>query len=610
MRIIKLLRINVVVLYLLITNLVCINKVDALPAGVDKVEIDNWTKTREVNEINGEEKKLNSEYFDNIKNINFDDSINKLEVINNLYTSSSIAMREVKDLNVNSENIIEGNKVLRTRVRLSEPFYSFTYNTIKTWVGSDISPVWKEGQLGSKILTWPSYVEVLESGGDKEAPVEWRMLEGEFKLNKEQLELIKSKKVQPVIGIESNDDLHLVLPFCDLLNVFINDNITKINYKSVQYNYKFKIDKTIGNYEIVNLTGNGKYCNKEKDNVLSQHTQNKHIDCNILQSEINKNYYEMVGDISQYIKTDVSEYKISLLIGQLGRKGDNIFNYNGGTSKITLFLIETPQFKVNIKPYIINDEGNKIYVSSDYKFLYNEKILFDVEIINESSSYDYSNLDLRIDMIKELRDNIVKISDVFQLSPNSAKYNDSSIKNNINLYLNGDEEPYSISQLSNLEKGDKILISSSEFIYTPTDYNALDEKIHYDCTLQFNYLNNYTFYKYKNRDTLQVKPMGGRLTITVKNNEEDYFYLKLTGKENSSNIKVKSNKPYTICNLDYDTEYKLSLINSSSYKPISSQYFVLKNAQGYNTKSITIDANPKYNNYFTQRKIDEIIINR
>ena len=63
-------------------------------------------------------------------------------------------------------------------------------------------------------------------------------------------------------------------------------------------------------------------------------------------------------------------------------------------------------------------------------------------------------------------------------------------------------------------------------------------------------------------------------------------------------------------NLDYDKEYELSLINSSSYKSVSSQSFVLKNASGYNSKSITINANTKPNNYFTQRKIDEIIINR
>ena len=109
---------------------------------------------------------------------------------------------------------------------------------------------------------------------------------------------------------------------------------------------------------------------------------------------------------------------------------------------------------------------------------------------------------------------------------------------------------------------------------------------------------------------MNVKPIGGRLTVTVNSDKEDYFYIKLSGEDNFSNIKVKNNRSYTICNLDYDKEYKLSLINSSSYKPEISQTFTLKNLSGYNTKSITINASKKYNNYFTQRKIDEIIINR
>ena len=63
-------------------------------------------------------------------------------------------------------------------------------------------------------------------------------------------------------------------------------------------------------------------------------------------------------------------------------------------------------------------------------------------------------------------------------------------------------------------------------------------------------------------------------------------------------------------NLDYDKEYNLYLINSSSYKPENSQSFTLQNTSGFKTKNITINANQKTNNYFTQRKIDEIVINR
>ena len=318
----------------------------------------------------------------------------------------------------------------------------------------------------------------------------------------------------------------------------------------------------------------------------------------------------MVGDVSQYIKPEISDYKISLLIGQLGRMGEGILNYNGGISKITLFLIENPKFNVNIKPYTINDNGKKLYINSDYKFSYNEKILFDVEIINESSSYDYSNLDLRIDLIKELKEGSVKIRDVFQFNKSTAKYNDTSIKDNVNVYVNDDNTPCSINELSNLDKGDKLTISSNKLAYTVTEYNALKEQIDYDYTLQVNYLNDHIFYKYTNTNRLQANLIEGRLTVTVNGNDEDYFYLKLKGEDNSANIKVKSNEPYTVLNLDYDKEYELSLINSLSYKSVSSQNFVLKNASGYNTKSITINANTKPNNYFTQRKIDEIIINR
>ena len=136
------------------------------------------------------------------------------------------------------------------------------------------------------------------------------------------------------------------------------------------------------------------------------------------------------------------------------------------------------------------------------------------------------------------------------------------------------------------------------------------EKLEYNYIVGFNYLNDYTYYKYTNTKQLAVKPIGGSLTVTVNSNKEDYFYIKLKGEDNFANIKVKNNHTYTICNLDYDKEYKLYLINSSSYKPENSQSFTLQNTSGFKTKNITINANQKTNNYFTQRKIDEIIINR
>lgn len=604
-------RISFIVLCFFMINIIYIKKVHALPLGVDIVRIDNWTKTREVNEIEDDEKKLNSENIDGIKNINFSSNISEVETFDNLYEKFDV-MRDISDVSFEkykyNEVSIIGNKVLRTKVTTDKKIYSFNYNTIKRWIGNGSSVDWQTGTLQDKIKIWPSYTQVLEEK-NFETPIEMRMLEGEFQLNEEQIDLILSKKVQPVLGIESNDNFHLMLPFNDLINIFINEETTELNYRVVPYEYRFNINQTRTLYNPLNAPSDIKYCNKEEHNILSNHTNKKHVDFNILESISQNNYYKMVGDISNYIKKSTQNYKISLLIGQLGRSGEGAVTQNGGTSQVSLFLIENPQFKINIRPYT-KKNNEKIYISSDYRFSCNEKILFDMEIINESSNYDYSNLDFTMNLIKEVKADGTKTSDTLEINKKSAKYKNINITDYINVYLNDENISCSINNLSNLKKGDKITISSNKFEYNVTEYNALEEKISYDYTIQFNYLNNYTFYKYKDTNSLNVKPIDGKLTITVNSDSNNCFYLKLEGENNCSNIKVKSNEPYTISNLDYNKRYKLSLINSSTYKSVNSQYFVLENKSNYNKKSITINLDKKINNYFTQRQIDEIFINR
>ena len=197
------------VLCLLMLNLVFVKKIDALPLGVERVEIGNWTKTREANEIEGDEKKINSEEFENTKNINLNDDSNSIEIITNLYKNETKSMRTLKAVNnLNSNESTEnpvfhkGNKILRTKVRSFEPIYSFSninsktssYDTLNTWVGSDTSTKWIDGTIGSKIITWPCYVKVSEQVISKNAPIEWRMLEGKFQLSDEQINLIREKK--------------------------------------------------------------------------------------------------------------------------------------------------------------------------------------------------------------------------------------------------------------------------------------------------------------------------------------------------------------------------------------------------------------------------------
>ncbi len=587
---------------------------------MERVEISNWTKTREADEIEEDEKKINGEKFENTKNINLNNDLNTVEIITNLYKDDTKTMRTLGSVNyLNSnqvtENLIvhQGNKVLRTRARVFEPIYSFdsstsktsSYDTLNTWVGSNISAKWVDGQRGSKIITWPCYVELLENNNKLNSPIEWRMLEGKFQLSDEQIGQIKSKKVQPVIGISTDDEnFQMILPFNDLIHVFINRKPTDINYRSVLGSYKFKMSNQIIEYQQINLPENERYCNKNIDDELSIHTNSKHIDCNMLRPTTADNYFRMIGDISQYIDTRVNEYKISLAVGQLARYGEGASSYGGGISKIELFLIKNPQFDILVKPYKII-EDKKQYIDSNYKFSYNEQILYDLEIINQDENYDYSNLAITLNLMKGLN-----LSDNIQLNKNSAKLNSKSIENDVNVYLNNSENSTTIEELSSLKKGDKLTISSDKFKYNVTEYNSSIEKINYDYTFDFNYLNNYTYYKYKNIKPLPVKPVGGSLIVTVNSDREDYFYLKLKGADNSANIKIKNNQPYTISNLDYDKEYELSLINSSSYQPESSEHFILKNLSGARTKNIAIDVNPKTNNYFTQRKIEEIIINR
>ena len=50
------------------------------------------------------------------------------------------------------------------------------------------------------------------------------------------------------------------------------------------------------------------------------------------------------------------------------------------------------------------------------------------------------------------------------------------------------------------------------------------QRIEYEYKTEFKYLNDYTFYKYEDKKRLDVKPIGGKLSITVNSNKEDYFY--------------------------------------------------------------------------------------
>lgn len=430
------------VLCILMMNLVYTKKIYALPSGVERVEIGNWTKTREVNEIGGDEKKLNSEVLSNIENINMGDDAKEVEIVDNVYNNINLKMKNIIDANNDrlsqsdgNEDIrtIKGGKVLRTRAFSSDPI-SFNYENIKSWIGSNESILWKQESLGSKFITWPCYVKVSEQVISKNAPIEWRMLEGKFQLSDEQINLIREKKVQPVIGIEvnNNEDFKLICPLSDIFNIFINGKFTDINYSAASGNYIFRVDgnNTFIKYKYISSNEKNQFCDKEVDSILSQHTNSNHIDFNILKdnysfainsARTDKKYYKMIGDISEYISDSTNQYTISLLTGQIGRINQEDSSNTGGISKINLYLIKNPEIDVSIKPYIIKNE-QKEYINPNYKFSYNEKIRFDVEITNLSDEYNLSDLNLNINIIKKVINSDKSEMDIFHIDKNTCTY--------------------------------------------------------------------------------------------------------------------------------------------------------------------------------------------
>ena len=58
---------------IIMINFVFSINIDALPKGVERVSIENWKKTREINEVEGDERKLNSEIITDIKNTDVND---------------------------------------------------------------------------------------------------------------------------------------------------------------------------------------------------------------------------------------------------------------------------------------------------------------------------------------------------------------------------------------------------------------------------------------------------------------------------------------------------------------------------------------------------------
>ena len=96
-----------VIVYITYDNLQDIDAGRSLPVGVTEVELTDWTKTREPDEIESGEKKLNSHSTLYKFNRNIDES--DVENIQDLYDASN-KLRGINYVTINSESNTEGNE--------------------------------------------------------------------------------------------------------------------------------------------------------------------------------------------------------------------------------------------------------------------------------------------------------------------------------------------------------------------------------------------------------------------------------------------------------------------------------------------------------------------
>ncbi|MEG2365057.1 MAG: hypothetical protein RR940_03220 [Bacilli bacterium] len=618
----NLLKITFVLLTMFMINLVFGVKVEALPKGVERVSIENWIKTREANDIGeGNGKKLNGVSFNEIENIGIGDD--KVQILDILYQDNITSNREMRDINTlnkllqkEGKETVEEDKILRTSISTDQSVNPYKFSSIFSWLkntnkNQSLNVKWKEGINGNKYITWPCYSMYIGTEKPIYGVVEYRMLEGEFNLTKEQFSAISKNDVQAVLGVstDNNKAFEMIIPFKDLINIVINEDLIPLNYRAVKTNYNFKYIKEKGGLPIrleyldSRPKEIDKYCNEKEHDLLTDNLDKSHADMNILKEEPSSGVYKMKGDITSYITKENN--KIQVLIGQLVRPTDNPKEAYGGIGKIDLFLIETPKFTVKLKPYFI-ENNEKIYLDEDYKFSSGDKIYYDVEIINESNSFSYENLDLVLNFIIGSQ----TPEDVLKINSNKITYKNEDITNETKIYY--EEELTDLNSLSSLNIGDKITISSDKINYIVTDYNSLKTKIDYNYILEFNYLDKYLFYKSQGVGSNKVNQLKGRLDITVdcQENCSDHFYVKIEGKNNKCNLKVKSNNTYTVDGLDLAYDYEVSLINSSTHKPVKKQIVKLTNETNGSKKSIRFSTSTKSNKYFTQRKIEDLQIIR
>ena len=640
------------IVYITYDNLQNIEAQRSLPIGVIEVETTNWTKTREPNEISDNEKQLNS--YSVVSAFNKNISPNCVESIKDLYNSKDWRLKSIKDVSIDDEEKIEteemssyaeeedktseeiksqeetnveqitnnneekasnkenannltvdsqnitGNKVLRTIIQSEKGINPLKYDidVLYEYLKSDKTVNWDERDT----IKWDLYTEV----DDQISSIEWRMLSAKVNITDEQMKILKSKNAIAVFGIPADNKygFELILPYNDLISIFVNKSITNINYQNrPTYERKCYLNDTFIKYKATSID---KCYNKDYHTSLSNHTDKHHIDTGLLNEE---NLDLMDLDISS--KLILGENTIDILIGNF-ITNENLVNNSCGFSKINLYIIEKPQVNVNVQFYKYKN-GEIVYFGNDYLPKVGEKVFLRIDIENNSDKIALDNLDLDMKLVSN--DNKI-LNSLLKINNGNIIYNQQDIASRTRCYLNGDfSTECTIQELENLDAGKKITIMSDEINYNVKLRDCIDNYVYIEYTVKGNYIRDDLPYAKLKKYYSQTNDK--RIKILVSNQigilhieciaEEDQdtsFLLNISNNKYFANLSIKPGQTYKVNNLSIREDYYVKLILPQNYEVVSTDTYsnsiqnkIIVNTNNYE-KTIQIKLKKKNNPYF------------
>ena len=616
-------------------NLQNIQAERSLPLGVTEIELTNWTKTREPEEIGDGEKKMNS-HSDRAE-LNEGISSEEVESIDGLYKREKedskyyLKLRAIKDVSSStnesadkSENEVSGNKVLRTIVNsgLEKDLISYSINDLYGYLKSDRPIKWdNEGKI-----TWDLHTCV--DPKNEVSSIEWRMLSASFKIEFEQKKLLEEGKAYAVLGIPADNKygFELIMPYNDLASVFLNQKTTNINFETRHVLKKQRLNSTDIEYknDIFYTCSSKNY-----HNSLSQHTDGYHVDMRTLSESAGKikgSPLEM--DLKE--KLNIGENTIDILIGNF-ITSDNLKNNSCGFSKINLYIIEKPQMDISMKLYKYKN-GQVVYFDEDYCPTKGDKVYVRIDIQNNSKIYTLKNINFRKlngMILDPSTSKYIKINGSIDLdiSPDSFIYNGNTITDDIRCYKNGDtSEEYDINALKSLESGGKLTIMSDSLKYIVSNTDIINNGVICVGSVRCNYIqDDLEFLNVEKDMKIPISKECGILNIkcTIQNdsqdsNNEEAFLMSISSDKGFTNLSISPGNTYTVKNLNIDEWQYINLVAPQDYEvidtttyssSIQNKIFLKQQSIKNYTGNIEIKLKKKNNPYFYKNKQGKININ-